>query len=187
MLSRKLLVSAIAALVSAPMLVSADSDIGIGPAGTNAQANLAFRIVIPEFVLFSIGTPTPGTVDRVDFDLLAAGTPSGAGGLPLVANDGTGDGDDGILAVQLSTNVSSVSIDATGGNLTSGPNTIPFTQINGTAVGPVIPIPAFNSSLNFSTGLPGTLNDTWSYTYNNNIVFPPGQYDGTVTYTVTAL
>jgi hypothetical protein len=185
MLSRKLLVSAVAALASAPVLVSADSDIGIGPTGTQAQANLDFRIVIPDFVYFRVGSAAAGTVDRVDFDLLATPTQPGAGG-NLAANGGSGDGADGSLTVQLITNVSNVNIAATGGNLTSGLNTIPFTQINRTDGG-VIPMPAFGGNGNLSAGLPGTLNDTWSYTYNNNTVYAPGTYNGTVTYTVTTL
>jgi hypothetical protein len=186
MLSRKLLVSAIAALVSAPTLVSADSELAIGGGGTQAQANLDFQIVIPDFVYFSIGS-TGATIDRVDFDLLAGTVQPGPGGpLVVAATGGTGDGFDGILDVQLITNVTNVSIAAAtvGGVLTSGLNTIPFTQINGVAGG-AIPIPAFDTSGNLATGGPVTLNDTWTYTYNNDTVFAPGTYTGRVTYTVT--
>lgn len=185
MLSRKLLVSAISTLLAAPMLVSADSDTGIGGAGTSASANLDFRIVIPQFVFFRVGSLAAGTVDRVDFNLLTAAVQPGAGGV-VPANGGTGDGADGNLTVDLVTNVASVTIAATGGNLTNGTANIPFAQIN-TAHGGVIPMPAFGGSGNLAAGLPGTLTDTWSYTYNNNTSYPPGTYDGTVTYTVTAL
>jgi hypothetical protein len=183
--SRKLLVSAVAALAAGPMLVSADSDIGIGGAGTSASANLDFRIVIPQFVYFRVGSAAAGTVDRVDFDLLTAGAQPGAGGT-VIANGGSGDGVDGDLFVNLVTNVASVTIAATGGNLTNGTDNIPFTQIN-TADGGVIPIPAFGGSGNLAAGLPGALLDTWSYEYNNDTPYPPGTYNGTVTYTVTAL
>jgi hypothetical protein len=183
MLSRKLLVSAVAALVAAPTLVSADSDLAIGAAGTQASADLDFRIVIPQFVFFRVGS-AGNTIDRVDFDLLTAAVQPGAGG-NVAANGGTGDGADGDLSVQLATNVTNVTIAASGGNLTSGANTIPFTQINAYD-GAVIPVPAFGASGNLAVGLPGALSDTWSYDYNNNTSYAPGTYDGTVTYTVTA-
>jgi hypothetical protein len=183
MVSRKLLVSTVAALVAAPTLVSADSDLGIGAAGTQASASLDFRIVIPQFVYFRVGS-AGATIDRVDFDLLTAAVQPGAGGV-VPANGGTGDGADGDLFVELITNVTNVTIAATGGNLSSGANTIPFTQINAFD-GNVIPVPAFGGSAALAVGLPGTLNDTWSYDYNNDTSYAPGTYNGTVVYTVTA-
>jgi hypothetical protein len=167
------------------MLVSADSDFGVGGAGTNASANLDFRIVIPQFVAFRVGTAGAGNVDRVDFNLLTAGAQPGAGGT-VAANGGVGLGVTGNLPVQLSSNVANVTIIATGGDLTSGGNTIPFTKINA-ADGAVIPVPAFGGPAEPVPGLPGTLNDTWSYNYNNDTAYAPGTYDGTVTYTVTTL
>jgi hypothetical protein len=182
MLSRKLLVSAIATLVAAPTLVSADSDFAIGGAGTNASANLDFQIVIPEFVFFRVGTA--GSVDRVDFDLVTAATQPGTG--PVNATGGVGDGADGDLDVEIITNATGLTIGATGGDLSSGSNLIPFTDITA-ADGGDIPVPAFGTVGVAVPGVPGTLNDTWSYTYNNDTVYPPGTYAGTVTYTVTTL
>jgi hypothetical protein len=187
MLSRKLLVSTIAALASSPTLVSADSDIGVGGTGTTAQANLDFRIVIPDFVYFRVGTVGAGNVDRVDFNLATGLIQPGVGG-NVAANGGVGDGADGVLTIELITNVASVDIDTDtgGGNLTSGANNIPFTKITETDGG-VIPMPAFDTNATLSTGLPGSLSDTWSFTYTNDVVYPAGTYDGTVTYTVTTL
>jgi hypothetical protein len=184
MLSRKLLVSTVAALASAPTLVYADSQLAFGPAGTTATADLAFRVTIPNFVYFQVGS-AGAVVDRVDFDLAAAAVQPGAGG-NVVANGGVGDGADGSLSVTLSTNAANVSIAATGGNLVSGGNNIPLTQINRTDGGQ-IPMPAFGGSGNLAFGAPGTRTDTWSYNYNNNTVYPAGTYNATVVYTVTVL
>jgi hypothetical protein len=183
MLSRKLLVSAISTLLAAPMLVSADSDIGFGGAGTNASADLEFQIVIPQFVFFRVGTA--GALDRVDFDLGTALAQPGTG-VSVDATGGVGDGADGDLDVEIITNATGLTIGATGGDLSSGSNLIPFTDITA-ADGGDIPVPAFGTAGVAVPGVPGTLNDTWSYTYNNDTVYPPGTYAGTVTYTVTTL
>jgi hypothetical protein len=185
MLSRKLLASVIAALVGAPMLVSADSDVSVGPAGTQAAASLDFQIVIPDFVYFQVGTPGAGNVDLVDFDLLTAAIEPGT--LPVPATGGTGDGADGDLTVVLITNVANVTIQANGGNLTSGGDTIPFSEISATDSG-AITVPAFGGgSVNVATAGPSILNDTWTFEYQNDVVFVPGSYTGTATYTVTTL
>ena len=105
------------ALVIMPSLTVADSQLSIGGAGTTAQANLDFRITIPSFVYFQIGSA--GSVDRVDYDLNVGPVQPGSGG-PIAATGGVADGADGSLSVILATNAASVSIAASGGNLTSG-------------------------------------------------------------------
>jgi hypothetical protein len=182
-----MLAAAIAATLSAPMLASADSDLGVGGTGTNAQVNLDFQITIGDFVYFQVGSLAAGTVDRVDFDLTAgAGTVSGSGG-PFAANGGVGDGADGMLSIELRTNVANVSIAATGGDLTGpGGATIPFTEITATDGG-VVDVPDFGATITPFAAAPGALTDTWTYTYDNSSVYAPGTYSGTVTYTVTTL
>lgn len=183
-LRKKLLVTLGAAAVTAPMLATADSAIGIGGTGTTAQASLDFLITIPDFVYFQVGTV--GSVDRVDFDLSAGGGTEPGLNLPFAATGGVLDGADGALTIELRTNVSSVNIAASGGNLTSGADTLPFTDISA-ADGGQITVPDFGANVDIVAGLPGTLNDTWTYTYDNSAVYPPGTYAGTVTYTATTL
>jgi hypothetical protein len=182
---RKMMLATLgAAAASAPLVASADSDLGIGGTGTTASASLDFLITIPDFVYFQVGTI--GSVDRVDFDLSAGGgTEPGSGG-PFLANGGVLDGADGALTVVLTTNVSSVNIAATGGNLDSGGDTLPFDDITA-ADGGNVTVPDFGTNVDIVSGLPGTLNDTWTYTYDNSSVYAPGTYTGQVTYTATTL
>jgi hypothetical protein len=171
------------AFVLLPSLTVADSQLSIGGAGTTAQANLDFRITIPNFVYFQIGSA--GSVDRVDYDLNVGPVQPGSGG-PVSATGGTGDGVDGALTVNLATNATSISIAATGGNLTSGADTIPFADITANDTG-TIPVPDFGTTI--TPFAPGgfSLTDTWTYTYDNSSVYNAGTYDGRATYTITVL
>jgi len=184
---RKLLLTSVtAAAMATPVAVLADSDVQFGGTGTQAQAQLQFRITIGDFVFFRVGTDANGTVDRVDFDLATAGVESGVGG-PFLATGGVGDGADGSLTVELRSNATNIEIAASGGNLV-GLNTagnLPFADITAAAGGP-IPVPDFGAAQNLNTG-PYDLSDTWSYTYDNTNVYVPDEYNGTVTYTVTTL
>jgi len=186
MMTRKwMLAAAVAATLSAPMLASADSDLQVGPTGTIAQADLGFQITIGDFVYFRVGS-TAGTVDRVDFNLTAGtGTVSGAN-VPFAANGSVGDGADGALGIELRTNVANVRIAASPGSLTGPGGSIPFTDIT-VGDGNVIDAPDFGATITPFAAAPGTLNDTWTYTYDNSTVYAPGTYTGTVTYTVTTL
>ena len=182
---RKLAIaSAIAAVIGAPSMALADSDLNVGPSGTTAQAQLSFRITIPDFVYFQVGTASAGTIDRVDFDM--TGLEAGDGNA-VAPTGGTGDAADGIVTVVLRTNAANVEIDATGGDLTgtvSG-TTIPFSEITASDGG-VIPVPDFDGTTNLGSG-PIDLTDNWTFSYDNTSVYQPDQYDGTVTYTVTTL
>lgn len=171
------------ALVLIPSLTVADSQLSIGGAGTTAQANLDFRITIPSFVYFQIGSA--GSVDRVDYDLNVGPVQPGSGG-PIAATGGVADGADGSLSVILATNAASVSIAASGGNLTSGADTLPFADITAADTG-TIPVPDFGATI--TPFAPGgfSLTDTWSYTYDNTSVYNAGIYNGTATYTITVL
>ncbi|MDH5500137.1 MAG: hypothetical protein OEY72_03440, partial [Gammaproteobacteria bacterium] len=60
---------------------AADSDLQFG-AGATATASLDFRITIPQFVYFQVGTAGNGNVDRVDWDLSTVQPGQGA---PLAA------------------------------------------------------------------------------------------------------
>jgi hypothetical protein len=181
-----ILLSALAsAVVILPSVSIADSQLSYGGAGTSAQANLDFRIVIPSFLYFQVGSA--GTTDRVDYDLSLGPVEPGSGG-PITATGGTGDGADGTVSVTLITNAASVSIAASGADLTGGGAlTLPFSDITATAGGGTIPVPDFGATI--SPFAPGgfSLSDNWSYTYDNTSIYEAGTYNGTATYTVTVL
>ncbi|HIP67734.1 MAG TPA: hypothetical protein EYH06_03990 [Chromatiales bacterium] len=173
--------SLLAAAIAAPQMAAADSQLAFGGTGTTAQGHLDFRIIIPDFVFFQIGS-AGATIDRVEYNLGA--TQPGSGG-PFAATGGTGDGADGAVTVRLITNAANVSIGATGGNLTSGADTIPFADITAADSG-TITVPDFGATVNVAPGA-FSLTDTWTYTYDNSTVYNAGTYDGQATYTVTTL
>ena len=176
-LNKLVTASLMAAVVTLPQLAAADSELSFGNNAT-AQASLDFRIVIPDFVYFQVGSAGT-TVDSIEYNL--GTTEPGTG--TVTATGGTAP--TGQVAVTLITNAATVSIDATGGDLTSGADTIPFADITAADTG-TISVPDFGGTVNVTPGS-FSLSDTWSYTYDNSSVYNAGDYTGQVTYTVTAL
>lgn len=180
-LNKLVIASLITAVATLPQFAAADSDLSFGGTGTTAQASLDFRIVIPDFVFFQVGS-AGNTVDRIDYDLgttePGTGTFNATGGTTPV---------DGQVNVTLITNAADVSIAATGGDLLGGVTgaTIPFDDITASATG-AIDVPDFGGTVNVTPGS-FSLTDTWSYTYDNSTVYDADTYTGQVTYTVTTL
>ncbi|KAA2285771.1 hypothetical protein [Arenimonas fontis] len=162
----------------------AESDFQTGNGAFSANADLNFRVVIPRFISFRVGS-TGSTVDLVQFDVPAAnvgdGSPinrSNAGGAPI--------------PVSLLSNVGNVNLSATGSGsgLTDGTNTIPWSEILGTSSDNAnFPVPAVGAAATtLNAPASGVINRTadWTFQYANNTVVGAGQYDGTVTYTAAA-
>ena len=168
-LTKLLIGVAVSAGAILPQIGVADSQLSFGGLGTTAQANLDFRITIPEFVFFQIGS-AGATVDEVAYDLSA--TQPGSGG-PFAATGGTGDGADGVLTVTLITNAANVSIGASGGNLTSGIDNLPFADITASDGG-VIAVPDFGATVTpLAIGAISQV-DSWTYTYDNTTAYVQG-------------
>jgi len=185
---RKLtLASVTAAAMCAPILASADSDLQVGaPGATSAVAHLDFRISIPTYIYFQIGSA--GTIDTVDFDLTAGPTTPGTGPFGATTN--------GTVTVLLNTNATTLNLSATGADLINGAgDTIALTDITGTAAGTGdIPHPIFNGGsvavTPVTSNIVGTNTETWTFSYANAAAVPAGVYgDGAgngsrVTYTI---
>jgi len=184
--SKPLLSALAATLVTLPSLSLADSQLGIG-VGASASADLDFRIVIPDFVYFQVGTfGTTPQDDIVEFDLGAAPPVRPGSGTDVTATaGGAGDGVDGALSITLATNSATVTISATALILSDGGAlTIPSSEILTASTG-TIQMPAFGANTgSFAPGL-ATLNDTWTYTYDNSAVYAAATYTGRVVYTVS--
>ncbi len=181
---KKLITStALAAIMFVPAVVTADSELAFGSTGTTATANVDFRIVIPSFIYFRVGS-AGGTVDRIDYDLGVASAQPGSG-TAVAATGGTNDGADGILAISLITNAASVSIAASGGNLTDGTDTIPFADISASNTGSIT-VPDFGASVTLNPAS-YSLTDNWTYSYDNTSIYNPATYNGTTTYTLSVL
>ena len=167
----------------------ADSEFDIGNGTLTANADLEFEIVIPRFLYLQVGS-TGTTVDTVTFDL--SGVASIADVDTQIGNGTAVDGDI-TVGVRLVSNAGDVDLEAVGSGtgLTNGTETIPWSQITGTAAtggatgldvpvvgAAAVTIPATNGVVNRS--------DTWSFDYENDLLVGGGTYTGTVTYTATA-
>jgi hypothetical protein len=186
---RLMLASASAALISAPMVASADSESDTGPTGTDAQASLDFRVEIGDYIYFQVGDATNGNVDEVLFDLATNTIESGAGGANIAADT------NGTVSVVLRTNVDEVRItsDTQGGVLGAGTvEDIPFDNIVEVGGGTDIPHPAWDDATGTVIGAQGgavigQLTEDWTFEYDNTNAYVPGSYTATVIYTATTL
>jgi hypothetical protein len=172
---RKLaLASLLTAGAGIPAVTLADSDFGIG-AGASAPVDLSFRVVIPQFVYFQIGSSAViGALDEVVFDL---SVPPG-----VEPGDGTDVADSNSpVPVVLRSNAATVTITAQP-LAGTGPLALGSTEISGVSSSASIPVPAFGAS---SAPVAGPVNASgnWTFTYTNAAVYAAGTYTDTVTYT----
>lgn len=176
---------AVAAVVL-PATARAESRVTTGGGSISAQARVDFSITIPRFIFLQVGTGTlltnVGTIDQISFapavNVVGTGTPiTGTGG-----NLGSGG-----VTVRIIGNAGNVTLGASGPtNLTSGSNTIPWTQVS-TAITGGATHPTINgSNANFgaSNGVVN-VNGTWVYSYLNSVTPAAGTFTGQVQYTAT--
>jgi hypothetical protein len=163
-----------------PVLAEQTQDTGNGALTTSARLN--FRVVIPRFIRFGVGTGaaltgTSTTVDLVSFEPTLDEVGSGTA-LPATSN--------GTVNVALVANGGAVSITATNslsGGLSDGASTpefIPFTDISATTSDNNFPAPAIpnNGSAGTAAAVPlggiGTIGNkvtrrtaSWTFSYAN--------------------
>ncbi|MDY6792553.1 MAG: hypothetical protein SWH54_14930 [Thermodesulfobacteriota bacterium] len=162
---------------------NAESNFATG-AGASADARLNFEIVIPPFVYFRVGTAGT-TIDTINFsptgnDVATGATTAGTGG----------DAGGGAVNVVLISNGGDVDITpSNNGGLTSGGNTISYSQINTNVTGSITAptlTDAGGSTETILANASGIINLTsvWSYEYINPAIPPAvGTYTDQVTYT----
>lgn len=191
------------AALGLPMWAHAESVVNTGSGALSAAARLDFRVTIPKVLFLQVGTgtmmATTGTINLIDF-VVPAG--SAGNGTPVAATAGSGDVGNGTVTARLRSNGGTVTlVTATTGALTSGTNTLAFTQIGATAAAGTTPnLFAAPALTNGSASAPvpvtgGTITDRdalWTFSYLNAALVPPGTYGGTatngrVTYTASVL
>lgn len=184
-----LLKSTLALALATPLLASAESQLTVGTG--SAVARLDFRVVIPRILFLGVGTgaatlATNTTIDTVTFDFTA--TPTAVGNGTAVAS--------APVPVRVFGNNGTITLTAaTTGALTNGTgDTIPWTQITATSSVGGLPSPVIPAT---GTGAGSTVTPTsgvrvtdqtasWTFSYANSAVVPPGTYgttNGQVTYT----
>lgn len=167
----------------------ADSEFDVGNGALSASADLDFEIIIPRFLYLQVGSAGT-TVDQVSFDL------SGVASIADVdANIGTGTpvAGDSTVGVRLVSNAGDVDLEAVGSGtgLSNGTDTIPWSQITGTAAtggATGLDVPVVGAAAITIPATSGVVDrtDTWSFEYANDSLVAGGTYTGTVTYTATA-
>ena len=171
----------------------AESDFQTGTGTLNANARLDFRVVIPKFIRFQVGS-TGATIDLVDFAVPAANVGDGT---DIARTNG------GAVPVLLQSNNGNVSlIGTTLGQLNNGAGeNISFAEILSTSSDVNFNVPTLvdggASAVVTVTPNVGTrvINRTanWSFAYSNTNFVGAGSYggvnvnNGRVTYTATLL
>lgn len=187
--SSLILKSTLALALASPLLASAESQLVIGTG--SASARLDLRVVIPRVLFLGVGTgaatplATNGTIDTITFDYssnpLDVGTGLAAGSITNTGPTPAGS----TVPVRVLGNDGQITITATNpASLTSGADTIPFTQMAVTSDG-ALAAPGFSggTSQPAPTGRVTNLTSNWTYTYANTVTPAAGTYTGRVTYT----
>ncbi len=158
----------------------------------SATPRLNFRVIISQELFLGVGTGATinprgnnATIDTVTFDYTTAPNAVGTGAAaPVITGN--------VVPVRVYCNRGQITLTATHPvNLTSGANTIPFTQILVTSSSLNLPAPAMGGLPLFPSmnGASGTTNRsaTWTYRYLNTVNAVGGIYTGQVTYTASML
>lgn len=183
-----LLKTALALAVASPLMASAESD--LNTTGGDASADLDFRVIIPRVLYLAVGTGNAtladnATEDEVVFDFTNNPQDVGTG---AAAGTITGNA----VPVRVFGNNGQIQIAASNGNLTSGANTIPLSQITATSsdnTNFAVPAPGGTANPTISSGTKVTdRTATWTYSFANGLAAAnagPGTYTGTITYTAS--
>jgi hypothetical protein len=180
-------VSLIALALASALPAHAESDFQTGAGALNANARLDFRVVIPKYIRFQVGS-AGATVDLVEFSVPAANV-----GDDIARTNG------GTVPVLLQSNNGNVSLTGTTlGQLNNGAGeNISFAEILSTSSDPNLNVPTLvdggTSAAITVTPNVGTrvVNRTanWSFAYSNTNFVGAGSYggvnvnNGRVTYT----
>lgn len=181
----------VAASFAAIAPAHADSKFTTGAGAISAAPQLDFRVIIPKFIRFSVGTAVDGTVDLVEFTVPAANVGDAS---DIARTNG------GAVAVSLLSNGGNVTLTGTTtGALTDGVENISFAEILSTSDSAGLNAPtlvdgAASAPLTITPNV-GTkvVNRTanWSFAYSNTDVVGAGSYggvntnNGRVTYTAS--
>lgn len=196
------------AMAGLPLAVAAETATdggGNATAPLSAAARLDFLIDIGKFIFFRVGTaayPTAsGTVDTANLGTLRI--PPGAvvpvpGNNTTVVWDGTLPSyGSAAVPVEIRSNAGQITIRATVVTpLSSGPNTIPFSQISVASSDPGLPAPPLpNAGTGTTVNVTGTSfanlvtqrSAVWTFSYAPATSPPAGAYNGTLSFTASSL
>ena len=172
-------VASLGLIAMTPAMAESDFSTGATP---SAAARVDFEVNIPRFIRFQVGS-AGATIDEVVFDVAAANV--GDGTDVAATTNGT-------LAVSLTGNVGTISLDATTtAALTDGPDTISWAEILTSSSDAALDVPAIVDAgtggaeaitANVGTRVVARTAD-WTFGYDNSAVYGAGTYTGRVTFT----
>ena len=182
-----LAVATLVMVFTIPGLAAAETSSTSGAAPLSTSARLDFRIIVPRFLIFRVGT-AGATIDLVEFDLNSTPLANIGDGTPTSATSG-GDISPGVVTTQVVSNGGQVTITESNSGLAPLDNgvagdTISYAEILTATSNTDLPAPVLSDATQ-NTALP-TLNSggitnragTWTYTYANNNIPEPGTYGG---------
>jgi hypothetical protein len=197
------LFAVLGATLSVPQLANAESRVVTGGGTISADASVDFRIIIPQFLIFRVGTgtnfTTDGTIDQITFDYTANPADVGTGN-PAASITG-GDAGTSVVNTSVISNGGQITItennNSGGAGMDNGAGSvIPFSEITTTSSDGNLPPPTLSDAGgNTSAPALNILNVTnrqaqWTFAYLNSGVVDPGTYGGSanggrVTYTAS--
>lgn len=177
------------AVLAVPLAAQAESNVTTGAGTISATARVNFSITIPRFIWLQVGTGTllaaNATIDTISFTPAVAVVGNGTA---VPATAGSGNLGNGGVTVRIIGNAGNVTLGAVSAPalLTSGTNTIPWTQIS-TAITGGATHPTINGANASFTATANVvnINGTWIYSYLNTVTPASGTYTSQVTYTAT--
>jgi hypothetical protein len=182
-LQKLILSAAVGAAFALPTASMAEST-GVTGAGTiSTTARQDFQVVIPRFLQFRVGA-TAGTISLVNCDMSALAGVLGNGTSQACAG---GDAGAGVSNVSVVSNAGQITLSATTiGQLQSGANNMPYSEITTTTSSANVPAPTLPSLGGTSATVNVAMNAapvtnrqaTWTYGFANTSVYASGTYGG---------
>lgn len=182
-INRLILSAAIGATFALPGVSMAEVSSVTGAGTISTTARQDFQVIIPRFLQFRVGA-TAGTVSLVNCDMSAVAGVLGNGTGQACAG---GDAGAGVSNVSVVSNAGQITLSATTlGQLQSGANNMPFSEITTTTSSANVPAPTLPANGGVSATVNVVMNAapitnrqaTWTYGYANSAVYASGTYGG---------
>jgi hypothetical protein len=182
-LKKVILATAVAATFAVPgaSMAEVTSVTGAGTISTTARQD--FQVIIPRFLQFRVGA-LAAAISLVNCDMSAAGGVLGDGSSQACAG---GDAGAGVSNVSVISNAGQITLTATTiGQLLSGANTMPYSEITTATSSANVPAPVLPTAGGVSPTVNVVMNAapitnrqaTWTYAFANTAVYAPGTYGG---------
>lgn len=182
-LKQLILSAAVGATLALPGVAMAEATSVTGAGTISTTARQDFQVIIPRFLQFRVGA-TAGTISLVNCDMSALAGVLGSGTAQACLG---GDAGAGVSNVSVVSNAGQITLSATTiGQLQSGANNMPFSEITTTTSSANVPAPTLPALGGVSATVNVVMNAapvtnrqaTWTYGFANTSVYASGTYGG---------